>query len=183
MIANENDLKDALRRLAASMPREAPACVEQRLLEQFRRRRQVRRRIIWASAASVGTAIAAGIFTVFFMIPATPGPPAPVTVHAAPPPIVLQVAPVVVARRSARKQAPPLAQPSRAPEIATTFYPLPDADSLPPADHATVMRVRLPRSAMRMVGLPVNEERVNERIQADVVLGQDGLVRAVRFLQ
>lgn len=182
MIANENDLKDALQRLAASMPREAPACVEQRLLVQFRRRRQVRRRMVWASAASVGTAIAAGIFTVFFMIPAAPGPPAPVIVHAAPPPIMLQVAPVFVARRQARKKAPPQAQPSRA-EVATTFYPLPDADSLPPADHATVMRVRLPRSAMRMVGLPVNEERVNERIQADVVLGQDGLVRAVRFMQ
>ena len=180
MIANENDLKNALRRLAASMPREAPACVEQRLLEQFRRRRQVRRRMVWASASSVGAAIAAGIFTVFFMIPAAPGPPPPAIVHV-PPPALKQPVKTVVARRAARRKTPQ-AQPSRA-EVATTFYPLPDADSLPPADHATVMRVRLPRSAMRMVGLPVNEERVNERIQADVVLGQDGLVRAVRFMQ
>ena len=181
MIANENDLKNALRRLAASMPREAPARVEQRLLEQFRRRRQGRRRMVWASAATVGTAIAAGIAAAFFTIPPAPGPPAAAIVHVAPPAIAAPVRPVVAARRAARKKTPQ-AQPSRA-EVATTFYPLPDADSLPPADHATVMRVRLPRSAMRMVGLPVNEERVNERIQADVVLGHDGLVRAVRFLQ
>ena len=181
MITNENDLKDALRRLAASMPQQAPVRVEQRLLEQLRHRRQMRRRMVWASAAFAGAAIAAGIVAAF-MIPAAPGPPLPVMVHVGPPPIAQPVTPVVVARRPDRKKTPP-AQPSRAAEVATTFYPLPDADSLPPADHATVMRVRLPRSAMRMVGLPVNEERVNERIQADVVLGQDGLVRAVRFLQ
>jgi hypothetical protein len=33
------------------------------------------------------------------------------------------------------------------------------------------------------VGLPVNEERANERIRADMVLGQDGIARAVRFVQ
>jgi hypothetical protein len=36
---------------------------------------------------------------------------------------------------------------------------------------------------MRLVGLPVNEERANERIRADMVLGQDGIARAVRFVQ
>ena len=35
---------------------------------------------------------------------------------------------------------------------------------------------------MMAVGLTVNEERALERVQADVMLGADGLPRAVRFL-
>jgi len=35
---------------------------------------------------------------------------------------------------------------------------------------------------MRTVGLPINEERASERIQADVLLGQDGIARAIRFI-
>ena len=46
-----------------------------------------------------------------------------------------------------------------------------------------VVRVRLPRSAMRSVGLPVNEDRWMEQVPADVLLGQDGVARAVRFVK
>ena len=177
MITNESELSDALRRLAASAPQHAPGRVEQKLIEYFRRR-QLRKRMVWTSAIAA-VAVAAGTAVVVLTIPPMPGPPRPVVVHAAPPPIPLPEATVVA-------QAPK--KPSRvrisgAEEVATTFYALPDADNLPPAEDTTVVRVRLPRSAMRMVGLPVNEERVNERIQADVMLGQDGLMRAVRFVQ
>jgi hypothetical protein len=68
-------------------------------------------------------------------------------------------------------------------EIATGFYPLLDAAMLPPLEYGTLVRVQLPRSALRVVGLPVNEDRLSESIAADVLLGQDGLARAVRFVQ
>ena len=49
-------------------------------------------------------------------------------------------------------------------------------------ERATVMRVEMPRSALRLVGFPVAEERANEKVMADVLLWPDGLARAVRFV-
>jgi hypothetical protein len=60
---------------------------------------------------------------------------------------------------------------------------LPYAPPIDVNDEAQVIRVRLPRSAMRTVGLPVNEDRWFERVPADVLLGQDGIARAVRFVK
>jgi hypothetical protein len=45
------------------------------------------------------------------------------------------------------------------------------------------MRVELPRSTLAGFGLPVNMERVNERVKADVLVGPDGQARAIRFVQ
>ena len=178
MITNESELKHALRRLAGSTTQQAPERVEQNLVQHFRRRRQLRARIVWATAIATG-AIAAGIAALPMAAP-MPGPPAPIVFHAAPP-AIQQQATSVVARRAPKKRITVRAGSDT--EVATDFYALPDVDSLPPVEDTTVVRVRLPRSAMRMVGLPVNEERMGERIQADVVLGQDGLMRAVRFVQ
>ena len=52
-----------------------------------------------------------------------------------------------------------------------------------PGEGGQVIRVTLPRSAMRTVGLPVPENGWYERVPADVVLGQDGVARAVRFVK
>jgi hypothetical protein len=100
-----------------------------------------------------------------------PGPPA------------FTVQPAHVARRRANPKRVSKAQAPEPVEIATKFYALPDADMLAPIEDASVMRVELPRSAMRLVGLPVNQERAAERIRADVVVGQDGVARLVRFIQ
>ena len=64
-----------------------------------------------------------------------------------------------------------------------SFYALPDSDALPPLENATVVRVQLPLSSLRLIGFPINEDRAAERIQADVLLGQDGLARGVRLVQ
>jgi hypothetical protein len=68
-------------------------------------------------------------------------------------------------------------------EIATEFIPLMNRDSLAQLDSGQVMRVELPRSALMSFGLPMNMERVGERIKADVVVGNDGLARAIRFVR
>ena len=44
-------------------------------------------------------------------------------------------------------------------------------------------RVELPRSSLASFGLPVNLERAGERIKADVVVGNDGMARAIRFVR
>lgn len=68
-------------------------------------------------------------------------------------------------------------------EIATDFIPLMNRDSLAQLDSGQVMRVELPRSALMSFGLPMNMERADERIKADVVIGDDGLARAIRFVR
>jgi hypothetical protein len=63
------------------------------------------------------------------------------------------------------------------------FYRLPDADRLPPLESVRIVRVELPVSSLRLMGFAVSEEPAGSSIQADVLLGQDGLARAVRFVQ
>jgi hypothetical protein len=68
-------------------------------------------------------------------------------------------------------------------EIATDFFPLMNRESLTQLDGGHVVRVELPRSALMSFGLPMNMDRANERIKADVVVGNDGLARAIRFVR
>ena len=48
-------------------------------------------------------------------------------------------------------------------------------------DDAAILRVRLQRGALGALGLPVNEDRANEWIQVDLLVGNDGLPQAVRM--
>jgi hypothetical protein len=50
-------------------------------------------------------------------------------------------------------------------------------------DGGHIVRVELPRSALVRFGLPVNMDRMNEKVKADVWLGVDGLAHAIRFVQ
>lgn len=68
-------------------------------------------------------------------------------------------------------------------EVATQFMPLGYVSPLNLQDGGLVVRVELPRSAMVNLGLPVNMDRYGERVKADVLMGSDGLARAIRFVQ
>jgi hypothetical protein len=68
-------------------------------------------------------------------------------------------------------------------EIATDFMPVGYGSPMSLQDGGQVMRVELPRSALAGFGLPVNMDRVNERVKADVLVGTDGQARAIRFVQ
>jgi hypothetical protein len=62
------------------------------------------------------------------------------------------------------------------------FIPLPNAARIAPNEDVNLVRVEVPRSAMIGLGFEVSAERASEPVQAEVVLGTDGLARAVRFL-
>lgn len=69
-------------------------------------------------------------------------------------------------------------------EIMTDFFALPQSNTLAQSDGGGhLMRVELPRSALATLGLPVNPERADERVKADVLIGDDGLARAIRFVR
>jgi hypothetical protein len=50
-------------------------------------------------------------------------------------------------------------------------------------EEAAILRVRMQRSSLGALGLPVNEERAGEWIQVDLLVGNDGLPEAVRLAQ
>lgn len=68
-------------------------------------------------------------------------------------------------------------------EIATAFIPLAERRGLAPADSLQLVRVELPRAALVSFGLPMNVERADQRIKADVLVGNDGVARAIRFVR
>jgi hypothetical protein len=107
---------------------------------------------------------------------------------------VVLLALAVVVMRNGSPVAPRPA-PSRGAELALAthssddsdseyegFIPLPNAARLSDTEDVNVVRVEVPRSAMLALGLEVSPERASELVAADVMLGPDGLARAVRFL-
>ena len=80
----------------------------------------------------------------------------------------------------------PLASPPEAiivDETAAGFYPLPDADGLPPVESGLVVRVQLPTASLELIGYPINQDGAPDPVEAEVLLGQDGLARGVRLVE
>ena len=68
-------------------------------------------------------------------------------------------------------------------EIATDFVPIGDMNPASLQDGGQIVRVRLRRSTLVRFGFPVNMDRYNENVKADVLVGVDGLAHAIRFVQ
>ena len=76
----------------------------------------------------------------------------------------------------------PLAANLLSREITTDFLPVTYGSMANLDAGGQIVRVELPRATMASFGLPVNMERADERIKADVLLGVDGLAHAIRFV-
>src|SRR5690348_3384750 len=69
-------------------------------------------------------------------------------------------------------------------ELATNFYPLPYGSGLPLDDGWEIVRVSMPGSALAKFGVPVpGEQSSTTTINADLVIGEDGMARAIRFVE
>jgi hypothetical protein len=68
-------------------------------------------------------------------------------------------------------------------EYATDFFPLSYGGDQKPMETGEVIRVQMPRSALIAFGLPVNVERADVPVKADLLVGEDGLARAIRFVR
>ena len=157
MNEQDRELLDGLRALAADGPREAPAHIQQRLLVEFRKRNRSRHLREWAPTA--GLAAAVGIVLLVWAHNAKP------------------TSPDAIAAVVSSQYASPVE------DSEASFYPLPEAEALPAVENAMVVRVQLPVSSLRLMGVPVGEERGDASVQADLLLGQDGLARGVRLVQ
>ena len=90
---------------------------------------------------------------------------------------------IPVARGAHKNVAEPSVTVSYSIEVATDFFPIGYSSAPNLGDGGQLVRVELPRSAMLSMGLPVNMDRYGERVKADVFVGDDGLARAIRFVQ
>jgi hypothetical protein len=188
-LAGQKTLSEELMAWNAAMANErAPAALEEKLRAAFRRKPAPAPRRGWLKIAAVGS-IAAAVVLFKLLSPAprvapppTPQPHAEATVARGPE----QVAAVDSSARTVKKNRPAsrLPRPASARrEVGTEFLLVPQGDTWTPFDGGRLVRVRLPRSAMSVFGLPVDQERGSERVKADVMLSDDGALRAIRFVR
>lgn len=177
--------------------RESSLDMEAKLVAQFRVEHQVRkgnRYIWWALSAAAAIALFAATPSLF-----------------RPPATIPQVAPMLNAgiklQVPIRVEVPDVPIPPTNPKVTskvqklqpavvdatlassakresyTEFFPIATNFNRDQLDRGQVIRVQLPRSALFTIGMPVDVNRLDESIKADLVMGEDGVARAVRFVQ
>ncbi len=157
--------------------------VEQNLLQAMRKQRGRRLWPVW-----LGGAIAAGL-AILLAIPRSPETP----VHKAesqpavgavetPNPVAETLAEEHAAPAPVRRKARRAPAASTAQVVATPFFAL-DAGVVGEPPSGYLMRVKVPRATMASFGLPVNQDLLDQRVDADVLFGSDGNARAIRFVR
>jgi hypothetical protein len=63
------------------------------------------------------------------------------------------------------------------------FLPLTYLASSTAMESGTVVRVKLSRSSLISLGLPVSSEGADEMVKADLIVGDDGVARAIRLVE
>jgi hypothetical protein len=172
-------LAAGLRLVSAGMRgEEAPPRVEAGLLAAFRSQAGFKRRrassyswwppvLTWASAAAATAVVAVVLMHGSHPVPASIAPlSAP---H--------RIAPAAV--ESADVPAD-VDEESYGPD--SDFIPVPNAARIEPNEDVNLVRVEVPRSAMMALGIVVSAENASDTVVADVVLGSDGMARAVRLI-
>jgi hypothetical protein len=174
-------LTTALTELAADPAMGPPPDLEFMLLAEFdsTRLRSLRRRYLKPAAAAMG-AIAAAL-ACFAVLHAPPRParlePAvPFSQTAANPPVAVMPAPKPALRPVRRAHAARSAK-DPGPFVAIPYTVPPD-----PRERMTVMRVEMPVTALVAVGLAAAVADPAASAQADVVVGEDGRIRAIRLV-
>jgi len=97
---------------------------------------------------------------------------------------VLAMATLVVAVLVLRPgPQPPEAVESAEQTLATDYIPIGYGQPLYPEEFVQVVRISVPRSEMVQFGLPLAPDAGPDRVMADVVVGEDGIARAIRFVE
>lgn len=180
-------LSNALRGLAASSRHGAPAQLGAGLAMAFRRhharRRLVRR--VGVGAIAAGLAVAVGLMSMRSRHEAREivnKQPSVVPVKS--PDVVTNAKAEGAASQSVKKQVKPRAANSKlAAASRREFLALPGYDPAIPAEELSIVRVRVPASALWQMGAPVSPDSGARKFMADFVVSQDGTPYAVRLVQ
>jgi hypothetical protein len=148
------DLKEVFRRLSEALPAEASAAAEERVLAAFRANRRCRPPR-WAYWATAAACLAA--FAVGFW------------------------------GADSSKTLPPFRVATVTDDsfhtAMTGFIALPYAQSGVPVEQAVIVRMKLRPSELGALGVPLGAANAGGHISAELLVGQDGVARAVRVLQ
>jgi hypothetical protein len=160
---------------------EAPPQLEARLILAFRARKRRRR------VAQVGVVCVVASFAIAILLTSKWMRPVVPQIAFAPPGLPAMEFtlshPIKVQAESSTPPKQPLrimAKTALPREVVTEFFPL--VEVAPPFERGQIWRLEVPASTMRTVGLPVREEDLADRIQADVLVGEEGMLRAIRFV-
>ncbi len=178
-------LEAGLRLVSAGMRgEEAPPRVEAGLVAAFRSQAGFKRRraasyswrsfswwppvLTWASAAAAIVVLAMVLMHGSHPVPASMAPAS--TPH--------RMAPAAL--ESADAPADRVDEDAYGPD--SDFIPVPNAARIEPNEDVHLVRVEATRSAMMALGIVVSAENASDTVVADVVLGSDGMARAVRLV-
>lgn len=208
LLVEERALSRDLRALSARCSaEEIPERIETALLMAFRQRAVAPRRRRWLLAVAALALLTFGISLAGWIasspkreapasgfngaqaaptdIPATPGKsgqtPPRIVEFRKPDRRILGPAPGERQKRlaSANRQSSGADAPR---EFVTPFFPVMQGGELIPLDGGQLVRVRMPRSNLIPLGIPIDQGRASETIKADVLLSNDGLARAIRLV-
>lgn len=202
MNPQRDTLPEALRELAAASPQASPE-LSARLNSEFARHHARRRRRNRAAFA-IGLAACLAISVVLFrsgkqtapvkveppsQTAKTPSPSFEPKTAASESPEVPAPSVTKVATRSrthTTRAAEARRRSSEAPPVtlgAGDFVALPTFDPSIPLGVSRMVRVDMPGSALQLIGYPIDGQLLDRRVEADVLVGQDGLPYAVRLVQ
>lgn len=89
-----------------------------------------------------------------------------------------------IEKKNSKSPTKPTFRSTTQDELATNFYPLPYGSGLSLDEGWEIVRVSMPRSALATLGVPMaGEQSSSATIKADLVLGEDGMARAIRFVE
>jgi len=206
----EERLSASLQALAVSSETKASDAVEGRLLEAFRARQLQAKSSVAAAETKVvpfrktatrtpwmwAGAIAAAVALIALLVSVRSGSNGPEGTIAKQTPVVVtpkespQVAAVTPSREPEAPQrtipvrrVTPKRQTSEPRMVATEFVPMERGGFIEPMDRGQLVRMQVPRMAMRNAGFPVREDRLSEPVLADVLVGEDGTARGIRFVK
>lgn len=196
--SNIRSLESALRNLAASMDSEgAAARMEPALRTVFQQQKRVKQRSrLVTSGVAIGIAasllLSIGVVSWRWSI----APKVAVPILATPNPVRSAEAPIAQVSESAPKSSRKVvgnrkwkaripAQHAKSEEFVTGFYALPYAGSSDRVFNGEIVRVKLRGSALPAMGFPValSGDQAGEQITADLLVAENGLPVAIRFIR
>jgi hypothetical protein len=182
-------LSEALRGLAASSGRGAPAEVGAGLAVAFRKHHARRRLVQRVSIGAIAAAFAVVVGLMSLGSRSRHQVPAKEIVQEQPSNIPVKTPEASTVAKGVTTPARPAikhAKPKDTNNITASrrqFLALPGYDPTVPADELHIVRVQVPASALWQMGAPVSPEFGAHKFMADFVVSQDGTPYAVRLVQ
>jgi len=159
---SEELLCASLRRLARTLPQEAPLELEDVLVQAFHRRRRRRRAIRGLAIAAILATCSVPLWRRFAPEHRTPANQ------------------VAVETQSVPAGGPVAKLPSL--DTGEAFLALPSFAFVTPEEDLRVIRVEMPVYSLRLLGARVNDELSTQRVVADLLVGADGTPYAFRLV-